>query len=76
MRSRKNVPILYSSELLDDPQNQDDGDRHSERNQKAVVFLSVFRFGRLCRLLLLFQREDAIPQPLLLGIVVAAIPLE
>ena len=26
---------------------QDDGDRHSERDQKAVVFLSIFRFGRL-----------------------------
>lgn len=70
------MPILYGSELLDDPQDQDNGDRHSKRDQEAVVFLSVFRFGRLCRLLLLFQREDSIPQPLLLGIVVAAIPLE
>ena len=47
LRSRKTVPILYGSELLDDPQNQDDGDCHSERDQKAVVFLSVFRFGML-----------------------------
>ena len=76
MRSRKDIPIRHGLELFDEPQDQDNGDRHSKRDQEALVFLSVFRFGRLCRLLLLFQREDAIPQPLLLGIVVAAIPLE
>ena len=38
-----------------------------------LVFLSVFRFGRRCGLLLLFQRGDTIPQPLLFGVVVAAV---
>ena len=39
------MPILYGSEHFDDPQDQDDGNRHSKRDQEAVVFLSVFRFG-------------------------------